>query len=262
MNIDKAAGIDNLTGKCLKDGANNLAKSISKICNLSIKYFIFPRDCQVAKLKPLYKKGSTTLPRNYRPVSLLHLISKIIEKVIHYQTQTLLDENNILYRFQSRFRKSFSTDSCLSYLNYKIATGYESGLYAGMILIDLQKAFDTINHEILISKMEYLGFSKDAILWFKLYLSKRKFKVNLNKTFSEPGKLLCGVPQGSILGPLHFLLYINVMPQAVKYKLLLYADDTCLICQHSDIEEIEIELNKNCSSICDWFVDNKLSIHF
>ena len=131
-----------------------------------------------------------------------------------------------------------------------------------MILIDLQKAFDTINHEILINKMEFLGFSKNVILWFKSYLSHRKFKVNLNKSFSEPGQLLCGVPQGSILGPLLFLLYINDMPQAVKCELLLYADDTCLIFQHSDINEIEIQLNKNFSSICDWFVDNKLSIHF
>ena len=98
-----------------------------------------------------------------------------------------------------------------------------------MILIDLQKAFDTINHDILICKMKHLGFSKEATLWFKSYLSNRKFKVHINKTFSESGNLLCGVPQGSILGPLLFLLYINDMPQAIDCKLLLYADDTCLI---------------------------------
>ena len=131
-----------------------------------------------------------------------------------------------------------------------------------MTLIDLQKAFDTVNHKILITKMEYLGFSKEVILWFKSYLAKRKFKVNLNKIFLEPGKLLCEVPQGSILEPLLFLLHINDMLQAVKCELLLYADDTCLIFQHNDIKEIEIQLNKNFSLICDWFVDNKLSIHF
>ena len=176
--------------------------------------------------------------------------------------QAFLDENKILYKFQSGFRRNFSTDSCLSYLSNKIANGFESGLHTGMILIDLQKAFDTIDQEILINKLEVLGFSKNVILWFKSYLSNRKFKVNLNKTFSEPGKLLCGVPQGSILGPLLFLLYINDMPQAVKCELLLYADDTCLIFQHNDIKEIEIQLNKNFSLICNWFVDNKLSIHF
>ena len=189
-------------------------------------------------------------------------ISKIIEKVIHDQTQKYLDDYNILYRYQSGFRKSYSTDSCLSYLNNKIATGFESGLYTGMILIDLRKAFDTINHDILISKMKHLVFSKEATLWFKSYLSNRKFKVHINKTFSESGNLLCRVPQGSILGPLLFLLYINDMPQAIDCELLLYADDTCLIFQHKDIHEIEIVLNKNLSTLCDWFVDNKLSIHF
>ena len=262
MNIDKAAGIDNLSGKLLKDAANILAKPISEICNLSIKYSVFPTDCQIAKLKPLFKKGSTTLPKNYRPISLLPLISKIFEKVVHDQTQAFLDENKILDKFESGFRRNFSADSCLSYLSNKIASGFESGLHTGMIVIDLQKASDTIDHEILINKLELLGFPKNLILWFKSYLSIRKFKVNLNKTFSEPGKLLCEVPQGSILGPLLFLLYINDMPQAVKCELLLYADDTCLIFQHNDIKEIEIQLNKKFSLISNWFVDNKLSIHF
>ena len=219
-------------------------------------------DCKIAKLKSLFKKGSRTAPKNYHPISLLPLISKIIEKVIHDQTQKYPDDYNILYRYQSGFRKSYSTDSCLSYLNNTIATGFESGLYTGMILIDLQKAFDTINHDILISKMKHLGFSKEATLWFKSYLSNRKFKVHINKTFSESGNLLCGVPQGSTVGPLLFLLYINDMSLAIDCELLLYADDTCLIFQHKDIHEIEIVLNKNLSTLCDWFVDNKLSIHF
>jgi len=131
-----------------------------------------------------------------------------------------------------------------------------------MILIDLQKAFDTINHDILVNKMELIGFSKKATKWFKSYLSERKFIVHIKNTSSEPGDLLCGVPQGSILGPLLFLLYVNDMPQAVECDLLHYADDTCLIFQHKDITEIEVVLNKNFSKLCDWFVDNKLSIHF
>ena len=152
MNIDKAAGIDNPSGKFLKDGTNILGKSISEMCNFSIKHSLFPIDCQISKLKPLSKKGSTKISKNYRPISLLLLISKIIEKVI------------ILYRFQSGFRKNFSTDLCLSCLNNKFTTGFESGLYTDMILIDLQKVFDAINYEILINKMNFLGFSKDIIL--------------------------------------------------------------------------------------------------
>ena len=111
MNTDKAACINNLSGKFLKSGANILAKPIFKICNLSIKDSVFPTDCQVAKLKPLQKKGSTTLSRIYRPISLLLLISKIIEKVIHDQTQAFVDENKVLYRFQAGFRKNFSTQT-------------------------------------------------------------------------------------------------------------------------------------------------------
>ena len=208
------------------------------------------------------EKGSKTDPKNYRSISLLPLVSKLIEKGIHDQTQSFLDKNDIIYRYQSGFRNFSSTDLCLSYLNNKIATGFESGIYTGMILIDLQEAFDTVNHDILLKKMEFIGFSEETTKWFKSYLSNRKFKVHIKNTFSEPGNLLCGVPQGSILGPLLFLLYINDMPQAVDCELLLYADDTCLIFQHKDITEIESALNKNFSMLCDWFVDNKLSIHF
>ena len=122
LDENKAVDLDNLPGKFLKDGAIVLAKPISQICNLSIKYSIFPSDCKIAKLKPLFKKGSKTDPQNYRPISLLPLVSKIIEKVIHDQAQRFLDKNDIIYRYQLGFRKFFSTYSCLSYLNNKIAT--------------------------------------------------------------------------------------------------------------------------------------------
>ena len=150
----------------------------------------------------MFKKGSKTDPKNYRPISLLPLVSKKIEKVIHDQTQCFLDKNDKIYRYQSGFRKFFSTDSCLPYLNNKIATGVESGLYTGMILIDLQKAFDIVNHDILLKKMEFIGFSEETTKWFKSYLSNRKFKVHSKNTFPKSGNLLCGVPQESILGSL------------------------------------------------------------
>ena len=130
-----------------------------------------------------------------------------------------------------------------------------------MILIDLQKAFDTIDHVILFEKMIYIGFSEHVINWFRSYLSNRT-KVKVRKTLSDAGTLTCGIPQGSILGPLLFLLYINDIPQALSCDLLLYADDSCLIFQHKDINEIEKVLNENLSDLCDWFLDNKLSIHF
>ena len=105
-------------------------------------------------------------------------------------------------------------------------------------------------------------FSKHSVNWFRSYLINRTFLVNLGNAFSQPACVSSGVPQGSILGPLLFLIYINDMSQAVKCNLFLYADDTCLVCQHKDNNEIEKQLNKDFQSICDWFVNNKLSIHF
>ena len=135
-------------------------------------------------------------------------------------------------------------------------------MFTGMILIDLQKAFDTIDHEIFLDKMVCLGFSDSTISWFKSYLQNRSFLVNIGKEYSNPGSLSCGVPQGLILGPIIFLLYVNDMARAVDCDLLLYADDSCLIFKDTDIEKIDTTLNRNFNSLCDWFLENKISIHF
>ena len=261
LNPSKSAGLDNIGGKFLKEGASILASPLTDLCNLSISLSSFPDECKVAKLKPLYKKETKTKPKNYRPISLLPLISKIIEKIIHNQTQSFLDENKILYTYQSGFRKHYSTDTCLSYLTDRLRNGFEKGLLTGMILIDLQKAFDTIDHSILLEKMKCLNFSQSTIRWFTSYLSNRSFIVSVGKELSSRGKLNCGVPQRSVLGPLLFLLYVNDMPQAVNSELLLYADDTCLFFMGKDSKIIGDQLNKDFNSLCEWFIDNKLSIH-
>ena len=145
---------------------------------------------------------------------------------------------------------------------FKILKGFEKGLFTGMMLINLQKVFDTINHEILPGKLHAIGYSQKAVAWFKSYLSDRAFKVNnINNHFSDLSKISCGVPQGSILGPLLFLLYVNDMPQAVHSDLFLYADDSGLTFQHKDVHTIEHQLNKDFANLCEWFVDNKLSIY-
>ena len=131
----------------------------------------------------------------------------------------------------------------------------------GMILIDLQKAFDTINHKILLGKLHATGFSGTTVTWFKSCLSDRAFKVNINNHFSDLSKISGGVPQGSILGLLLFLLYVNDMPQAVHSDLFLYADNSSLTFQHKYVHTIEHQLNKNFTNLCEWFADNKLSIY-
>ena len=166
-----------------------------------------------------------------------------------------------MYNYQSGFRKNYSTDLCLSFLNDKILKGFDKGLITGMMLIDLQKAFDTINHEILLGTVHVIGFSEKAVAWFKSYLSDRAFKVNINNHFSDLSKISCGVPQGSILGPFLFLIYVNDMPQAVHSNLFLYADDSGITFQQKDVHTIERQLNKDYANLCELFVDNKLSIH-
>ena len=203
----------------------------------------FPDPCKIAKVKPLFKKGSKTDPSNYRPISLLPLLSKVFERVVLNQTEEFLSLNKVLCDYQSGFRKNHSTDTCLSFLNDKILKDFDDGLLTGMILIDLQKAFDTINHDILLKQLSIIGFSDYTVKWFQSYLSNRKFTVNLENSFSEVSNISCGVPQGSILGPLLFLIYVNDMPMAVKCNLFLYADDTYLVFQSKNVKDIEKQLN-------------------
>ena len=148
VEVAKAAGLDQISGKFLKDEVRILAKPISELCDPSMALGSFPDAFKITKVKPLFKKGSKTYPSNYRPISLLTLLSKAFERVVFDQTEEFLSLNKILYDYQSGFRKNHSTDTCLSFLNDKILKGFDDGLVTGMILIDLQKAFDTINHDI------------------------------------------------------------------------------------------------------------------
>ena len=149
IDTSKAAGIDMLPRIFLKDGADVLAKPVKNICNLLISLNKFPRAFKLVKVKPIFKKGRKTNVLNYRPISLLRILSKVIEKVVHEQTTKVLNDNNIFYKYQSGFRSNHSADLFLSFLNDKIFKSFENGMYTGIILIDQQKAFDTINHEIV-----------------------------------------------------------------------------------------------------------------
>ena len=190
---------------------------------------LFQLPVKLAELKPIFKKGKKTDPSNYKLSSLWSSISKFLKRVIHNQTNAFLKGNNLLYNYQSGFRTNHSTNQCLSRLTDKILKGIDEGLLTGMILIDLKKAFNTINHEILFKKLKAKGFSEWCITWFQSYLSKRIFFISIENQLSDYGGISCGVPQGLILGPILFLIYVNVMPQAVDSNLLLYADDSCLM---------------------------------
>ena len=166
---------------------------------------IFPRKKR-AKLKPMYKKGSLTEASNYRPISLLPLISKRIETGIHNQTSAFLSSRNSLYNYESGFHKNHSTDFCFFLLNDKILKGFDQGLMTGIIFIDLQKASDKVDHDILLQKLHPIGFSKNSVNWFPSYLINRTSLVNLESVFSQPACVTHVVLQGSILVFLYTLI--------------------------------------------------------
>ena len=213
--------------------------------NLPIKRDTFPSQCKIVKTKPLFKKCIKTEAKNYKLISLLPLISKVIEKSIHDQTQDYLQRNELLNSYQSGFRANHSTDTCLSQLTDMTLNGAENRKLTGMILIDLENAFDTLDHKILLNKMKCIGFSDKTIKWFHSYLTNRPIFVSLGTVFLEARTINCRVRQGSILGPLLFLLYINDIPQALSNThTYLYADATSIFCQHKDVTEIENVWNK------------------
>ena len=189
----------------------------------------------------------------------MSIISKILERAVHVQLEKYLTDNKILYSYQSGFRKGHSTDTCLINLLDYIRSSISEGDYVGMVLLDLQKAFDTVNHTLLCEKLKLIGVG--CIDWFTSYLDNRKQFVTVNDINSNPGLVTCGVPQGSILGPLLFLCYINDMPLSVTCRLLLYADDSALLVRGKNPESIASILSDNLKSCKNWLIDNKLSLH-
>ena len=223
LNPNKSTGLDNIPARFLRDGSTILKAPITHIVNMSIISNSVPNQVKLAKVKPLFKKNNNTDVNNYRPVSVLSAVSKILEKAVYMyvELEKYLIDNSILYEYQSGFRSSYSTDSCLIHLMDHIKTQSSRGLFTGMVMLDLQKAFDTVNHHILCEKLSVIGV--ESVEWFYSYLSNRRQVVHINGVESNYLNVLCGVPQGSILGPLLFLCYINDMVVSVdpECKLLL-----------------------------------------
>ena len=261
LNPSKSTGLDEIPARFIKDGAYVLKIPITFIVNLSITSGEVPEGMKIARVKPLYKKNSPLDVGNYRPVSILSIVSKILERSVHLQLSNFLSENNLLFEFQSGFRDKYSTDTCLIHLLDHIRDSNSKGLFTGMVMLDLQKAFDTVDHSILCKKLEVLGVS--SVAWFKSYLSDRKQYVCVSGATSSPGFVSCGVPQGSILGPLLFLIYVNDMSLSIDddCKLILYADDSAILFSHNCVDYISKKLGKVLESCSDWLVDNKLSLH-
>jgi hypothetical protein len=261
LSTNKATGLDGIPARFIVDSASLIAKPIAHIINLSLIQGSVPDDLKSARVVPLYKKNDKTEVGNYRPVSILSVISKVFERVVYDQIETYLKDKQLLYDLQSGFRTGFSTDTCLIHLSDYIRFEMDKGHIVGMVLLDLQKAFDTVDHSILMYKLKSLGLGQDIIRWFYSYLSNRQQLVDISGTRSSSRKVTCGVPQGSILGPLLFLIYVNDMSAVVKNKLLLYADDSAILVSHKDRVVVEKLLSEDLHSVSEWLIDNKLSLH-
>ena len=259
LNISKSTGLDGIPARFIKDAAEVIKGPITYIVNLSLRSGIFPNEMKLAKVIPLHKKKSRLDAGNYRPVSILSVVSKVLEKTVFLQLNSYLVENNLFYQFQSGFRGSYSTDTCLIHLQDHIRKQTASGHYTSMVLLDIQKAFDSVDHKILCNKLSAMGVQPTD--WFRSYLSNRKQVVNINGVESDPLANSCGVPQGSILGPLLFLCYVNDMPNSTSCLMLQYADDSALIYSDKDPEKISNVLRDNLESCNKWLIENKLSLH-
>ena len=227
-----------------------------------------PDDLKSARVVPLYKKNDDTLLNNYRPISLLISISKVFEKVVFLQLHKYFKDNNLFYKSQYGFLPEHSTElSCLELID-KITLDLDNKQTPVAIFMDLSKAFDTLNHDILLSKLSYYGISDIALIWFRSYLTNRSQYVELNNTCSSTATISTGVPQGSILGPLLFLIYINDIPNSsTTFSFVLYADDTTLYSSihymfpSSSNKYISKTLNDELTKVHNWLCVNKLSLN-
>ena len=259
---NKATGLDDLPPGLIKDSAELISAPLAHLINLSLKTGIFPTDWKTAKVIPTHKSGAHSNPDNYRPISVLPVISKVIEKVIHHQLIIFLDKNHLLTNFQFGFRPKLSTEYAATILLDSIRDNVDKGRLVGAIFVDLSKAFDTVSHAMLLDKLPIYGVQGKELEWFKDYLFFRKAKVSCNGCLSKENALLTGVPQGSILGPLLFLILFNDVVDVIEHSSILkYADDTVLYVADQDIQSINAKLSKDMDCLADWLKSNELVLN-
>ena len=246
----------------LKSVGNEIAPILSNIISASIEQGSFPSDLKTAKVIPLYKSGSKSDLANYRPISLLPTFSKNFERSMHNRLHQHFHKNNIIYSAQFGFRAGHSCEHALITAKNEIFSALDKKEVAVLLLIDFSKAFDMVDHKILLDKLEHYGVRFNHLEWFKSYLRNRKQYVSVNNTNSTTSHLLHGVPQGSILGPLLFIIYINDLPNINKLaKFILYADDANIIFRGKTLDEVGNKINEFIPLLLDWIGDNGLKLN-
>ena len=236
---NKSSDIYGMSPRFLKMLSPAISETLSNIFNESFARGVFPDHMKLGMIPPTFKGGSKLDVSNYIPVSVLPTISKILEKLMLFRLTKLLDNHNIIYEHQFGFQKNRSTTLAILDLNTRIAKALDNGDYAASVFLDFAKAFDTINHEILIDKLENYGVRGIVKNWFESNLKNRHQIVKIGGTLSDKMQITCGVPQGSILGPTLFLLYINDIKKTSKIlKFFLFADGTSTFLISKDIQKV------------------------
>ena len=262
LNCSKATGVDGIGPKLIKMTSDHICVALTSLINNSIETGIFPNKLKIARVIPIFKKGSTENPSNYRPISILNTISKIFERHVANQMHEFMKETNIIHQTQSGFRKEHSCLTALTYMTDSWMKSIDNGEIVGCVLLDLQKAFDLVDHEILLYKLKLYHFSETTLAWFKSYLNGRYQHVQHNNEKSNELEIKTGVPQGSILGPLLFLLYVNDLPMAIhKSSLDMYADDSTLYTSGRNFSVIEQSLQEDTNNISNWCKINNMAIN-
>ena len=262
ISTNKATGPDKIPAKLVKISAPFITKHLSIIFNQSLSQGTFPYDWKISKVTPIYKKGPKHDMNNYRPISVISTIAKVMEKIAHNQLYLYLQNENILSPSQHGFRQGHSTVTALLEITDRLYHNIDIGELNGVIFLDLRKAFDTIDHRIMLKKLRCYGIAGTAHNWFSSYLSNRSQYCQVDGNLSQPSSVLGGIPQGSILGPLLFLLYINDLPNCLSdTKCNMFADDTQLDRSSSDVNIVTNALNNDLKNVSDWLSTNKLSLN-
>ena len=262
LDSSKSTGDSSIPKQIMNLIPRELAYPLTHLINLTFQTGIYPSTLKIVKVIQIFKnKGSNIDINNYRPISLLSNVDKMFEKLVHTRLNSFFVKHNLFSERQFGFRKMHSTSQTSIALTETIRKNLDSGKFSCGVFIDLQKAFDTVDINILLRKLEFYGIWDKGNEWFLFYLTGRKQCVSIHGNKSEYREVLHGVPQGSVLGPLLFIIYINDLPNSLIFSTAtLFADDTCLLFSSSSLRHIEKTLNTDLKRLFKWLNSNKISL--